>query len=354
MRASRPARRPRPAARPRRPARSTPRSRGSRPASRPAGSTSPASRSPRRRPSSSRAARRARPADLGPGRGPALPADDEEGQARVRHQRDRQARLLRRRAAARRARRPARHRAGIAARVAGRSSPASPARSTSRRATRRSASRCATSSARKLADRPRAQRQGRCARDRAGARRPGPASSRSSARRARSVKPRVDRADLRARYGTVVTIDRATFKLRLFKRLKFSKSYGVAVGQPAYPTPTGLFSITNKQVNPAWTAPNSPWAGELAGTTTPGGSAANPLKARWMGIANGVGIHGTGAGLVDRQPRLARLHPHARGGRDRPLSARAGRHPGADPLGAARSLQPATRRRSGRAMRRCA
>ena len=26
-----------------------------------------------------------------------------------------------------------------------------------------------------------------------------------------------------------------------------------------------------------------------------GGSAENPLKARWMGIVNGVGIHGTGA-----------------------------------------------------------
>jgi hypothetical protein len=107
------------------------------------------------------------------------------------------------------------------------------------------------------------------------------------------LQARVKTSDLARAYGTVVTIDRANFKLRLFKRLKFSKSYGVAVGQPAYPTPTGRFQISNKQVNPAWTAPNSPWAGELAGTTTPGGSAANPLRARWMGIAGGVGIHGT-------------------------------------------------------------
>ena len=40
--------------------------------------------------------------------------------------------------------------------------------------------------------------------------------------------------------------------------------------------------------------PNSPWAGELQGTTVAGGSPNNPLKARWMGIINGVGIHGTG------------------------------------------------------------
>ena len=109
----------------------------------------------------------------------------------------------------------------------------------------------------------------------------------------KNLQARVQTSDLARAYATVVTIDRANFRLRLFKRLKFSKGYGVAVGQPAYPTPTGRFQISNKQVNPAWTAPNSPWAGELAGTTTPGGSAANPLRARWMGIANGVGIHGT-------------------------------------------------------------
>jgi len=109
----------------------------------------------------------------------------------------------------------------------------------------------------------------------------------------RILKARVNANDLARAYGTVVTIDRSNFKLRLFKRLKFSKRYGVAVGQPAYPTPAGRFQISNKQVNPAWTAPNSPWAGELAGTTTPGGAASNPLRARWMGIAGGVGIHGT-------------------------------------------------------------
>jgi lipoprotein-anchoring transpeptidase ErfK/SrfK len=110
----------------------------------------------------------------------------------------------------------------------------------------------------------------------------------------RKVSPAVNANDLKRRYGTVITVDRAHFKLRLFKGLKFKKSYMVAVGQPAYPTPTGLFNIQNKQVNPTWSVPNSPWAGELQGTTVEGGSAANPLKARWMGIANGVGIHGTG------------------------------------------------------------
>jgi lipoprotein-anchoring transpeptidase ErfK/SrfK len=110
----------------------------------------------------------------------------------------------------------------------------------------------------------------------------------------KTVKPKVTTGGLASAYGTIITIDRAAFKLRLFKRLKLSKTYRVAVGMPAYPTPTGRFAISNKAVNPAWTAPNSPWAGAYANETVAGGSAENPLKARWMGIANGVGIHGTG------------------------------------------------------------
>jgi lipoprotein-anchoring transpeptidase ErfK/SrfK len=108
------------------------------------------------------------------------------------------------------------------------------------------------------------------------------------------VRAKINANDLARVYNTVITIDKAQFRLRLFKGLKFRKSYGVAVGQPAYPTPSGRFAIQSKQVNPTWSVPNSPWAGELQGTTVEGGSAANPLKARWMGIANGVGIHGTG------------------------------------------------------------
>jgi len=109
-----------------------------------------------------------------------------------------------------------------------------------------------------------------------------------------SVKPKLTADKLRASAATAITIQQSTFTLRLFKHLKVVKTYKVAVGQPQYPTPRGRFAIVSKQVDPVWSVPNSPWAGELAGTTVVGGSAANPLKARWMGIANGVGIHGTG------------------------------------------------------------
>ena len=107
------------------------------------------------------------------------------------------------------------------------------------------------------------------------------------------VHPKITTGKLSSAYGTIITVDRGAFKLRLFKNLKLSKTYSVAVGQPAYPTPTGRYSIANKAVNPTWSVPNSPWAGALANETVPGGSDQNPLKARWMGIINGVGIHGT-------------------------------------------------------------
>ena len=65
------------------------------------------------------------------------------------------------------------------------------------------------------------------------------------------------------------------------------------MGAAGHDTPTGLFRINTKQVNPAWHAPNRPWAGSYAGRTVPGGAPDNPLRARWLGIANGDGIHGT-------------------------------------------------------------
>jgi lipoprotein-anchoring transpeptidase ErfK/SrfK len=110
----------------------------------------------------------------------------------------------------------------------------------------------------------------------------------------RAIPAKVGWAELAKRYPTVLSIEQSTFTLRLFKHFKLAKTYRVAVGQPAYPTPSGTFAVTSKQVNPVWTAPNSPWAGELAGQSVDGGAADNPLKARWMGLAGGVGIHGTG------------------------------------------------------------
>ena len=109
------------------------------------------------------------------------------------------------------------------------------------------------------------------------------------------IQPEVTRDDLAERYETVVTIHRRGFKLRLFKDLEQVASYPVAVGMSGHVTPAGRYTIANKAVDPAWSAPDKPWAGAYRNEVVAGGSAENPLKARWLGIVNGVGIHGTDA-----------------------------------------------------------
>ncbi|MFA4928800.1 MAG: L,D-transpeptidase/peptidoglycan binding protein [Patulibacter sp.] len=113
--------------------------------------------------------------------------------------------------------------------------------------------------------------------------------------RAATIKrqPTISTAKVRAQYKTALVADRSTFKLTLYKNLKPVKTYGISVGKAGNDTPAGRYAIQNKAENPAWNVPQSDWAGDLAGTVVPGGAPNNPLKARWMGIYDGVGIHGT-------------------------------------------------------------
>jgi lipoprotein-anchoring transpeptidase ErfK/SrfK len=109
----------------------------------------------------------------------------------------------------------------------------------------------------------------------------------------RVTRPKVTQADLADKYPIVLVADRVNFKLRLYKQLQLVKEYTVAVGAVGFDTPAGLYHIQNKAVDPAWSVPDSDWAGDLAGTVVPGGVPENPLKERWLGIYDGAGIHGT-------------------------------------------------------------
>jgi lipoprotein-anchoring transpeptidase ErfK/SrfK len=99
--------------------------------------------------------------------------------------------------------------------------------------------------------------------------------------------------------GPVIVIDKSAFKLRLYRGttkpdgtvMKRIRTYPIAIGQPAYPTPTGNYSVIQKQVNPTWFPPNSQWAAGL-GPVPPGPG--NPLGTRWIGTsAPAIGMHGT-------------------------------------------------------------
>ncbi len=112
------------------------------------------------------------------------------------------------------------------------------------------------------------------------------------AARTNPVKPEVTGEEVADEYPTYLTLDRSSYTLRFWKNLKLAKTYTVAVGQVGLETPEGIYAIQDKQENPTWNVPESDWAGSLAGQSIPPGPS-NPLKARWMGIYEGAGIHGT-------------------------------------------------------------
>jgi lipoprotein-anchoring transpeptidase ErfK/SrfK len=92
-------------------------------------------------------------------------------------------------------------------------------------------------------------------------------------------------------FGRIVVIRRESKRLFLYRGEKHWKTFRVATGQAAYPTPIGRFSIVTKQRNPWWYPPASDWAEGLE-PVPPGPG--NPLGTRWMGLsAPLVGIHGT-------------------------------------------------------------
>jgi lipoprotein-anchoring transpeptidase ErfK/SrfK len=107
-----------------------------------------------------------------------------------------------------------------------------------------------------------------------------------------TTKPEITTKELDQAYPRYISIDRGGFTLRYYRNLKLDRSYTIAVGQVGYDTPSGLYSLQTKEVNPTWHVPDSAWAGSLAGQDIPPGPG-NPLVARWMGIIDGAGIHGT-------------------------------------------------------------
>ena len=111
--------------------------------------------------------------------------------------------------------------------------------------------------------------------------------------RTRIVQPAVSTETLADKYPWYIVVNRPAFKLTVYDHLRPKKTYPVAVGQVGLETPAGLYHVQNKAINPDWHVPNSAWAGDLAGKVIKGTDPENPIKARWLGIFDGAGIHGT-------------------------------------------------------------
>jgi lipoprotein-anchoring transpeptidase ErfK/SrfK len=102
------------------------------------------------------------------------------------------------------------------------------------------------------------------------------------------LKPAVTQVKVKR---TAIVIERGSNELRFYLDQKLDRTFAVATGQSAYPTPLGSFEIVVMERDPWWYPPDSAWAqGEKPIPPGPG----NPLGTRWMGIsAPNVGIHGT-------------------------------------------------------------
>lgn len=120
-----------------------------------------------------------------------------------------------------------------------------------------------------------------------------PGAPREIVARTRIVQPAVTTDNLADDYPWYIVVNRPKFQLTVYDHLRAKKTYRVAVGQVGLETPAGLYRVQNKAINPAWHVPKSDWAGDLAGKVIPGDDPSNPIKARWLGIFDGAGIHGT-------------------------------------------------------------
>jgi lipoprotein-anchoring transpeptidase ErfK/SrfK len=105
----------------------------------------------------------------------------------------------------------------------------------------------------------------------------------------RTLAPAVTREDL----GYTIVIRLSELQLYLYDGLQLVKTYPVAAGQPAYPTPMGDWTIVNKAENPTWVNPAPDgWGADMPATIE--GGPGNPLGTRALYLdAPGIRIHGT-------------------------------------------------------------
>ena len=101
--------------------------------------------------------------------------------------------------------------------------------------------------------------------------------------------PEVTRAD----FDQVLLVRLGDHRLHLYEDGVITHSYTVATGQPRYPTPSGIFEVTEKRYMPTWINPDPKgWGKKLPKEIPPGPE--NPLGTRAINwSAPAIRFHGT-------------------------------------------------------------
>lgn len=101
----------------------------------------------------------------------------------------------------------------------------------------------------------------------------------------------------------LIVINKSHFSLSLWKRdpnhsrgYRLERRWKVAIGKRGHNTPTGVYRISRKALNPSWTPPDSSWVPvNQRGKFFEGDDPRNPIAAAFLSISDkeGLGIHGT-------------------------------------------------------------
>ena len=76
--------------------------------------------------------------------------------------------------------------------------------------------------------------------------------------------------------STRIEVNLSARQLNLVEDGEVVESYGIAIGRPSHPTPTGSFRTGRIEWNPSWTPPPEEWARDK--TYQPPGAESNPMQ----------------------------------------------------------------------------